>query len=64
MRDEEFVDRLRGWWWEFSQDNEPHKQDPSLFWDTAKAVLMGLIIAYSAEKKKDVNSKNEEAVKV
>lgn len=46
VRDESFRELLRGWWLEYSSLNETHREDPSLFWNTVKAVLRGRIISY------------------
>lgn len=54
-KDDSFKELLRGWWLEFSSDNEAHKDDPTLFWETAKAVLRGRLISYLAQMKRRVH---------
>lgn len=45
-KSDEFRNLLKGWWMEYSNANSAHEEDPSLFWNAAKAVLRGQIIAY------------------
>lgn len=47
-KDEPFgVGLLRDWWLEYSSLNEAHRDNPSLFWNTAK-VLRGRLMSYAA----------------
>lgn len=45
--DEEFKSLLKGWWLEYTSTNAIHNNSPSLYWETAKVVLRGRIMAYT-----------------
>lgn len=61
VRDDSFSELLRGWWLEYCSTNEEHMSDPALFWNAAKAVMRGRIMAYVANHKKKTNRAYEDA---
>ncbi|CAJ0931592.1 unnamed protein product [Ranitomeya imitator] len=53
-KDHDFVKRMREWWTEFASHNGEHKSNSRLYWETAKAVLRGNIIAHTQRLKKRI----------
>lgn len=52
LKDDKFISYLKSEFKIFLSINSQSTNDPSLLWETAKAYIRGIIIAYSALKKK------------
>ncbi len=52
LKDDKFISYLKSEFRIFLSINSQSTNNPSLLWETTKAYIRGLIIAYSASKKK------------
>lgn len=56
-QDEEFRAVLRGWWLDYTATHVDHISSPGLYWETAKVVLRGHIMAFTSKLKRQVRDK-------
>ncbi|XP_056431006.1 ras-related protein Rab-24 isoform X1 [Hyla sarda] len=62
-KDDNFVDSLKSWWLEFTWSNREHFSDAPLYWESAKVVLRGRLLAYMTTVKKKSQYHFQEASK-
>uniref|UniRef100_A0A672F570 Reverse transcriptase domain-containing protein n=1 Tax=Salarias fasciatus TaxID=181472 RepID=A0A672F570_SALFA len=60
LKDDEFNNLIEKEWASFLEINDSSKPSPTLLWETGKAVLRGIIISYSAFKKKKERQQESE----